>query len=114
VDLDFDGTNLWMSSGTGAAFKLSASTGGSLGQFPVIASTGRDNGNAFRTGGLFVGGLFGGMEVYDPGSGADLGTVVHEDGTPLARTETGPAVFVGAQLVVMSSLGISYYDVKGP
>ena len=112
VDLDFDGTSVWLSDGTGDAFRIDPVGGGVKQQF---AYGDRDNGNAFRSGELFVGMLFGGMAVYDPATGKPLGTVTHGDGSPFARSELGPSVFVGSQLVVLSSLGLTFFDtVKVP
>jgi hypothetical protein len=110
-DLDFDGTNIWVSSGEGTVFELDATSGGVLGQFPVPF----DNGIAVRTGEAWVGAYAGGIGVYSPTSGALLGTAVHPDLSQFTSDEIGPSVFVGAQLAIASTLGITYYDtVKVP
>jgi hypothetical protein len=117
TDLDFDGTDLWLSSGTGGAYRIDPTTGGVIFGFAVAGGSmgGRDNGIAIRTGQVFVGGLFGGIEIYDPATGNDLGAVVHDDGSQFQSTQIGPSVFVGSQFVVLSSLGITYYDIaKAP
>jgi hypothetical protein len=106
-DLDFDGTNVWLSSGGGTVFELDATSGGILEHFPV---PGGDEGIAVRTGEAWVGAYAGGIGVYSPTSGALLGTAVHPDGSQFASDEVGPSVFVGAQLVMASSLGITYYN----
>jgi hypothetical protein len=106
-DLDFDGTNIWLSSGEGTVFKLDPTSGGILEQFPVPAD---DEGIAVRTGEAWVGHYGGGIGVYSPTSGALLGSAVHPDLSPFGGDEVGPSVFVGAQLVIASSLGITYYD----
>jgi hypothetical protein len=117
TDVDFDGTDLWLSSGTGDAYRINPVSGGIDRHFPIAGGMfSRDDGIAYRSGQVFVGGLLnGGMEVYDATSGQDLGAVVHADGSPFLRAEVGPSVFVGNQLVVASGLGITYYDLApGP
>jgi len=110
-DLDYDGTDLWLSSGTGMIFQLDHSTGGIKRQFATgVASSGRDNGVAYRPGQLWVGDLFGGMEVQDPTTGAVLATATHDDGSAFTQTEMGPACFVGGRLVMASSYGIRFFD----
>jgi len=111
VDLDFDGAYLWLSDGTGTEYRIDPINGGVLQHFPLIQA--RDNGNAYRAGELFIGDLFGSMEVYDAASGGSLGLVLNEDGSPFE--ESGPSVFVGYELVMLSHLGITYYaTAKGP
>jgi hypothetical protein len=110
-DLDFDGANLWLSSGTGTVFQIDRTTGGIERKFATgVASYGRDNGIAYRTGELWVGDLFGGMEVQDPATGAVLATATHDDGTSLTQEEMGSSCFVGCQLVIASTFGITYFD----
>jgi hypothetical protein len=108
-DLDFDGTDLWLSSGTGDFYPISPASGGVLQTFPV-GGWGRDNGIAYYQGRLFVGELFGGIDVFDT-TGTLLGTAVHSNGSPFQQTEVGPSVFVGDELVILSSLGIGYYKI---
>jgi hypothetical protein len=110
-DLDFDGTDLWLSSGTGDGYRIAAANGGIVEHVDIGFNGGRDNGIAFRAGDLFVGGLFGGIEVYEASTGAALGSAVHQDGTAFAQSEVGPSVFVGSELVILSSLGLTYYSV---
>jgi hypothetical protein len=113
VDLDFDGMNMWLSSGTGTVFRIDRASGGVLQQFPDGMV--RDNGIAWRPGELFVGGLFGGMELYCPAGVTPHGSIVHADGSPFLQNEIGASVFVGNQFVMLSSLGITFYDViPGP
>ena len=111
-DLDFDGTNLWLSSGTGDAFQLAPADGTQLLHFSVCAPTNRDNGVAFRAGEVFVGELFGGMDVYDSSDGSLIGSVVKPNGSALTGDEIGPSVFVNGDLVMLSSLGLSTYQVE--
>jgi hypothetical protein len=117
-DLDFDGINLWLSSGTGKVFVIDPVTGGIQRHFPTGArSSGRDNGVAYRAGEVWVGDLFGGMEIYDPNSGALLALAVHEDGTSFAQDEVGSSCFVGPAtasqlLVIASHYGITYYRIE--
>jgi hypothetical protein len=106
-DLDFDGTNIWLSNGNSAVFELNATSGGVMTQFPV---PGVDIGIAARGGETWVGADLGGIGIYSPTTGALLGTAVHPDMTQFASDEIGPSVFVGAQLVIASALGITYYD----
>lgn len=115
-DLDFDGSDLWLSTGTGALFQIDRVTGGIKKQFATgPASDGRDNGIAYRSGQLWVGDLFGGMEVQDATTGAVLATATHEDGSALTQDEVGSSCFVGCQLVIASHLGITYYVLQpGP
>jgi hypothetical protein len=110
-DLDFDGSDLWLSSGTGSIFQIDRTTGGIKLQFATGASSyGRDNGIAYRTGEIWVGDLFGGMEVQDPTTGALLATATHDDGSSLTQEEMGSSCFVGCQLVMASNFGITYFD----
>jgi hypothetical protein len=108
-DLDFDGTDLWLSSGTGDFYPINPANGGLLQHF-TIGGSGRDNGIAYYQGRLFVGQLFGGISVFDT-SGALLGTAVHQNGAPFQQSEVGPSVFVGNELAILSSLGIGYYQI---
>jgi hypothetical protein len=111
-DLDFDGQNLWLSSGTGSAYEIDRATGGVLDQFTLAASAGgRDNGIAAQSGAAWVGDLFGGLEVYDMASGTKKGNAVHADCTAFAENEVGPSVFIGGELVMLSDLGITYYEI---
>jgi hypothetical protein len=116
TDLDWDGTDLWLSSGTGDAYRINPATGGVDLHFRIQESQfNRDIGIAYRPGEVFSGALFGGMEAYDATTGKDLGAVVHAGGAAFTQNEVGPCVFIGAQLVVVSSNGITYYDVaKAP
>ena len=110
-DLDYDGTDLWLSSGTGTIFQLDHSTGGIKRQFATgAASAGRDTGVAYRPGQLWVGDLFGGMEVQDPTTGAVIATATHDDGSTFTQDEMGPSCFVGGRLVMASSYGIRSFD----
>jgi len=110
-DLDFDGEDLWLSTGTGSVFQIDRTTGGIKLQFATdAAADGRDDGIAYRPGELWVGDLFGGMEVHDPVTGALLATATHEDGTSLKDEEMGASCFVGCQLVIASTFGITYFD----
>ena len=97
------------SGGNGQAYELTDPGLALMQVFQLGVSSGRDFGIAWHGGELFVGGLFGGMELYDATSGADLGAVVHGDGTPFAFDEVGPSVFVGGDLVILSDLGVTYY-----
>jgi len=109
-DLDFDGSDLWLSTGTGSIFQIDRATGGIKQQFATdAASYGRDDGIAYRPGELWVGDLFGGMEVHDPATGALLATATHEDGTALKQEEMGSSCFVGCELVMASNFGITYF-----
>jgi hypothetical protein len=112
-DLDFDGSTLWVSSGTGDVFALDPTTGGIDRMLPIPDSfSGRDHGVAVRPGQLWVGGLFGGMGVEDSATGTALGSVLHDDGTAFAPEETGAALFVGDALVIANGRGITYYSVQ--
>ncbi|MHB8727396.1 MAG: hypothetical protein ACYC9Z_18795 [Casimicrobiaceae bacterium] len=108
-DLDFDGTDLWLSSGTGDFYPIEPATGGVLHHF-LVGGSGRDNGIAYHQGRLFVGQLFGGIAVFDT-MGTLLGAAVHQDGSPFMQGEIGPSVFVGDELVMLSSLGINSYKI---
>lgn len=112
-DLDFDGSALWLSSGTGDVFQIDRTTGGIQKKFFTSpASSGRDNGVAARSGQLWVGRLFGGLEVLDPATGSVLATATHEDGSAFKQDEMGSSTFVGCQLVIASRFGITYYDIS--
>jgi len=108
-DLDFDGTDLWLSSGTGDFYPLDPATGGVLGHF-LLGGAGRDDGIAYHQGKLYVGQLFGGIRVFDT-TGTLLGAAVHQDGSQFLQSEVGPSVFVGDEIVILSSLGISSYKI---
>jgi hypothetical protein len=87
-DLDFDGSHLWLSSGTGTVFLLDPATGGIERHFAVgLLDAGRDNGIAVRAGEVWVGDLFGGMEIFDPVSGALTATATHEDSSAFQQNE---------------------------
>jgi hypothetical protein len=111
-DVDFDGSALWLSSGTGDVFQIDRTTGGIQRRFFTSpASSGRDNGVASRPGQLWVGELFGGLEVLDPATGAVLATARHEDGSAFMQDEMGSSTFVGCQIVIASRFGITYYEI---
>ncbi len=76
--------------------------------FSLPLGSQRDDGIAFRTGELFVGQLFGGIEVVDPSNGNMIGSVVHEDGTAFDQTEM--SVFAGGDFVMLSSPDITKYQ----
>jgi hypothetical protein len=75
-----------------------------------LSESRRDNGVAFRPGELWVGELFGGMEILDPATGNLLGTAVLDSGRDFAQDEVGSSCFVGGQLVIASRFGITMYD----
>ncbi len=113
-DLDFDGTDLWVSTGDGDGYRLNASDGVDE-HISLTLSSSRDHGIAYRSGELFVGGVFGGLEVYDPTTGAEIGAATKSDGSDFDSTEIGPSVFVNDDLVMLSSLGITVYKtIKQP
>jgi hypothetical protein len=109
-DLDFDGADLWLSSGTGEIFRLDRTSGGIQRTFQTFAEFGRDNGVAFRPGELWVGELFGGMQIQDPATGNLLGMAVLDSGRDLTQDEVGSSCFVAGQLVIASRFGITMYD----
>lgn len=110
-DLDFDGKDLWLSTGTGDLFLLDGVTGGVKRHLPTTFPSKRDHGIAFRTGELWVGNLFGGMDVQDPITGQHLGNVPEADPTDGGSSfETGSMVFVGGDLVVLNSRGVTYFE----
>lgn len=112
-ELEFDGTSLWLSTGTGTAFVLDPVTGGITRQFPLVAGgTSRDNGIALRRGEVWSGQLFGGLDIYDAATGTPKGHAVHADCTAFTQDEVGPSTFIGEELVMLSSLGITYYGVS--
>ncbi|MFL5304304.1 MAG: hypothetical protein ACJ8F1_03785 [Polyangia bacterium] len=109
-DLDFDGTSLWLSSGTGTAFVIDPASGGIQRHFNIAGySASRDNGIAVRPGEVWVGGLFGGIAVNDPTTGQPIALATHDDGSAFRREELGSSCFVGAQLVIASRYGITYF-----
>lgn len=110
-DLDFDGTDLWLSTGTGMIFSIDPKTGGIRKEYASSpTSLGRDDGIAYRQGELWVGELFGGMAVQSPSTGAVLTLATHADGYAFKQQEMGPICFVGRQLVMASSYGIRTFD----
>jgi len=109
-DLEFDGTNLWLSSGTGTAFVIDPPSGGIERHFAVGGfSGGRDDGIALRLGEVWVGGFLGGMEVYDPATGQPIAVATHGDGSAFQQGETGASCFAGDQLVIANRYGITYF-----
>ena len=101
----------WLSSGTGDVFAIDPSNGGIKKRYDTgPASDGRDNGIAFRQGELWVGDLFGGMEIQHPATGAVLATATHSDGSTFTQAEMGPTCFVDCRLVMASSYGIRTFD----
>jgi hypothetical protein len=110
-DLDFDGSQLWLSTGTGDVYRIDPVSGGITQRFSTAPqSGGHDHGIAFRTGELWVGDFFGGIEVHDAATGAPIGNAVHADGSAFTGYEVGPSCFVGSQLVMLGTHGITYYD----
>jgi hypothetical protein len=112
-DLDFDGRDLWLSDGVGEMFLLDRITGGIKRSFLVMdPRSRRDNGIAFRTGELWIGALFGGMDVYNAETGAHLGGVVDAQGVRISEDRLGSSCFANGQLVILSSRGITSYDLQ--
>lgn len=112
-DLEFDGDDLWLSSGTGDLFLISRTTGGIDRRLPIPNGfSGRDDGVAVRPCELWVNGLFGGLQVEDPKTGAVTANVINEDGSEIAREQVGSSTFVGDQLVIVGELGITFYDLQ--
>lgn len=113
VDLDFDGQDLWLSSGTGQVFRLDRTTGGIKSELAAAEPERRDHGIAVRAGGeLWVGKLFGGMQVFD--SAHKARPVLDGACLPLRQERVGPSFFFGPQLVILSGHGISFYAVATP
>ena len=108
-DLDFDGTNLWLSSGTGTAYVIDPATGGIKRHFDVGQSIRRDNGIAVRVGEVWVGDLFGGIEVDDPSTGRAIALATHDDGSAFKQEELGSSCFFGDEFVIASHYGISFF-----
>jgi hypothetical protein len=109
-DLDFDGKNLWLSDGTGKMFVIDPTTGGIQHMYPVsVLGNERDNGIAVSATEVWVGEMFGGMEVFDPKTGAFMATATHEDDSPFVQAEMGSTCFVGSELVMASNYGIRYF-----
>jgi hypothetical protein len=113
-DLDVSGGNLVESDGTGKVFTLTATTGAVLGSF-TAGSSGRNTGVAVRGNQAFVAGLFGGLDVHDLQTGALVGSVTKDDGAALEMgSGVGPMCFNGERLLILSSLGISEYELIAP
>jgi hypothetical protein len=111
-DLDFDGTNLWLSTGTGDIFLIDRANGGILRRFVTIQPSRRDQGIAWRPNELWVGGLFGGLDVHDPATGAHIGSVIDKSGQYVDGAEFGMLAFAGDQLIGLNRLGITYYQIE--
>ena len=110
-DLDFDGRDLWLSSGTGDIFAIDTANGGVKKRYVTgPASLGRDRGIAARPGELWVGHLFGGMEIHNLATGEVIATARHADGSQIREEELGPTLFVGCQLVMASRYGVRTFD----
>jgi hypothetical protein len=112
-DLDVTGDRqLIESTGTGDIFTLDATTGAVRSQF-AAGSSGRNHGVATRGNEAFVGSLFGGMDVFDLRDGALIGHVTKLDGSELEQEkDIGSMCFRGEHLIVLSSLGLSEYEVR--
>jgi hypothetical protein len=114
-DLDFDGKDVWLSSGTGEVFVLDRVSGGVKRSFRTWPEHGRDGGIAVRADEVWVGNLFGdtsngGVAIQDPENGALIDTVVGDDGRKI-RKAWGSMTFVGNQLVLLDRFGLTFYDV---
>ena len=80
-----------------------------------VGDQNRDNGVAVRGKQVFVGRLFGGMQVFDLADGKLLGRVTHLDGSELDQTrDLGSMCFRGTHLLILSSLGLSEYELRDP
>jgi streptogramin lyase len=110
VDLDFDGTDLWLSTGTGEVYTVDPTTGELLRSFAAGGVSSRDYGVAVRKCEVWVGELLdNGLQIFDPENGHLLSSAVDEQGQSFAST--GWMQFVGDQLVIVNEQGVTYYDV---
>jgi hypothetical protein len=115
ADLDFteDG-QLVESTGTGDVYTLDPKTGAVRSSF-WVGDDYRDNGVAVRRKQVFVGRLFGGMQVFNLSDGKLLGDVTHLDGSELDQTrDLGSMCFRGDHLLILSTEGLSEYELKDP
>ncbi len=111
-DLEFDGDDLWLSSGTGELFRLDPATGGIRQNLNAWPEHRRDNGIAVRAGELWVGGLFeDGVAIQDMTTGELLDRVADEEGRTIKR-EWGPMTFADEQLVLLDRFGVTFYEVE--
>jgi hypothetical protein len=106
-DLDFFGSELWLSTATGDVDSLDVAGQRVTGSLHVFGDVARDHGVAARDGELWVSGLFAGLELHDPATGALIGDVAGTDGV-----ELGALAFVGAELVSVEDRGIVFYDIE--
>jgi hypothetical protein len=111
-DLEFDGTSLWVSSGTGASYRIDPLSGGITQSFAVMEDTGRDSGNALFGEELWIAGLFGGAEVYSAANGDRLGIAVSSDGVTPMGDDLGALCRMMNRLVSLSSRGVTFYEIQ--
>lgn len=111
-DLEFDGKDLWLSSGAGNIYRIDPARGSILQSLRSWPSHARDHGIALREGELWVGSLFeDGVAIQDPETGEVLDRVGDEEGRTIKR-EWGPMTFADGQLVLLDRFGITFYDVE--
>lgn len=109
-DLALDGTDLVLSSGTGLVFGIDRETGGVQSRLDPWLSGTRQAGVAYRAGEIWVAGLFGGITAYNRSQEYRGAATI--DGASPTQAELGAMTFAGSQLVILSTYGITYYDVS--
>jgi hypothetical protein len=108
IDLAFDGTDLWMTSGGTDAFRLDSATGEPLEHFGIPGGVGI----AIRPCEVWVGddgNLPGSYSIFDPATGQEVSTVITGEA---ASVYHGQIAFMANWLVVADSHGISRYEMS--
>lgn len=105
-DLEWDGQQLWIATGTGQVYSMNTTSGGSALFLNHVGEADRDHGITFRNDELWVGNLFNtNVDIYNAIDGTYLGVI------KTAISTNGQFCFHNGQLAVLSSGGIAFYDV---
>lgn len=113
ADLDFDSQEnlLYLSSGYGQLHKVNPASGGIVASWPIADfQLSSDTGSALRPGELWVARKFSpAIFVHEAGAGAMIGWV---SGVPKIQDALkSPMCFAKDQLVTLTDLGITYYQI---
>jgi outer membrane protein assembly factor BamB len=107
-----DGTTLWISSGGGTVYAIDATDGRLRSTFEVMEHYRRQVGIAHRTGEIWIAAMFGGLDVYDPATGARFGGVGSKEGVAEDDFLLGSIAFVGPRLGSLQGSRVVLYDIE--
>lgn len=114
-DLEVSAGKLIASDSIGNASVIDPKTGAIRDRFAVGDTANRDYGIAVRDNVIFVGRMFGGMDVFDVSTGEELGHVTKGDGDEFLATEDVGTMCVNrGNVLILSKLGLSEYAVCDP